>query len=60
MQEPGALIYDPSLPHTKSDYFVSSIKHPSIIAEFDRWVELRRQRVQDIKDKYKLERGVHE
>lgn len=34
----GALVYDPDLPHTTSDYKLSSIKHPEVLKKFDAWM----------------------
>ena len=38
MGRDGALVYDPSLPHTTSAYHVSSIKRPDLVERFDQWM----------------------
>ncbi len=43
--KPNALVFDPDLPHTKSFYHLSSIKHPEIIEEFDKFLYRVKQRV---------------
>jgi ABC-type amino acid transport substrate-binding protein len=35
---PGALAFDPTLPHSRDAYRLSSVKHPAVIAEFDAWM----------------------
>lgn len=35
---PGALAFDPSQPHSRDGYMLSSVKHPAVIAEFDAWM----------------------
>lgn len=38
LKKPNALVFDPSLPHTRSNYHLSTIKHPELIAKFDQWL----------------------
>ncbi len=41
MNKPYALVFDPSLPHTKSSYLLSSIKYPKVIEQFSAWLVQR-------------------
>ena len=58
MSDSAGLVYDPSLPHTKSSYQLSTIKFGSVIGEFDVWMEQHSQLISEIKEKHGLERGV--
>lgn len=46
-----ALVFDRDLPHTQSHYLLSTVKHPDIIEEFNRWMAEN----QDILDAMKAE-----
>ncbi|OUR94971.1 hypothetical protein A9Q81_14500 [Gammaproteobacteria bacterium 42_54_T18] len=37
LKKPNVLVFDESLPHTTSNYHLSSIKHPNIIKQFNAW-----------------------
>ena len=58
LKQPGALVFDESLPHTRSGYQLSTIKHPAIIAEFNAFLAEEPALVQQLKDKYQAEAGV--
>lgn len=38
MNLPGALVFDPALPHTRSHYHLSSLRHAAVIREFDHFL----------------------
>lgn len=48
----GALVFDASLPHTKSNYHLSSIKHPQLIRAFDQWMAANTDVVDALKERY--------
>lgn len=50
-----ALVFDPSLPHIESAYLLSSIKHPQIIAEFNEFLRTRRNAIDALKGKYRID-----
>ena len=54
MNKGGALVFDPVLPHTKSSYLLSSVKHPLIIKQFSGWLGRRKAFVDRLKGKYKI------
>lgn len=58
LKQPGALVFDPGLPHTKSEYYLSSARHPQLIARFDAWLAQNAARVAAIKARYGAEKGV--
>jgi len=54
LKKPGALVFDPSLPHTRSNYHLSTIKHPDLIRKFDLWLAQNAERLAQ----WKQELGV--
>lgn len=55
---PGALIFDPGLPHSRDYYMASTTTRPELVAEFDAWLAANAARVKMIKDRYGAEKGV--
>lgn len=51
---PGALVFDPALPHTRGAYHLSSVRHPEVIERFDRFLSERA----DVVTALKAEHGV--
>lgn len=58
LKQAGALVFDPGLPHTRSHYHLSSIKHPQVIAEFNDWLKTNAASVSALKEKFQVEKGV--
>jgi ABC-type amino acid transport substrate-binding protein len=58
LKRPGALVFNPALPHSRDDYHLSTIKRPEIMAEFNDWMRKNRDRIAAIKIKYGVEKGV--
>ena len=54
LKKPNALVFDESLPHTKGNYFMSSIARPQIIKEFNEFLKKEKATVDDLKKKYKV------
>jgi hypothetical protein len=54
LKEPGALVFDPDLPHTASAYALSSVKHPKVIGEFNAWLAANAVRVAKMKVEYRV------
>ena len=52
--EPDALRFDDGLPHTRSNYHLSSIKRPDVIARFDAWMEANAAKVDALRAEYKV------
>ncbi len=55
MNKSGALVFDPLLPHTKSSYLLSSIRFPGIIVQFSEWLISRKDDIDRLKAKYKVQ-----
>lgn len=58
LNQPGALVFDPSLPHSKDAYFLSTTRHPALIERFSGWLAVNAAKVAAIKAKYGAEKGV--
>jgi len=58
LKRPKDLVFDESLPYTKSSYFFSSIKYPQIIEEFNKFMEEEKDFITKTKQKYKVEENV--
>lgn len=48
------LVFNPSLPHTNSSYFLSSIKYPAIIVEFSNFLTIHKASIDKLKQKYNI------
>lgn len=55
---PGALVFDPGLPHTRGSFQLSSLRHPELIRRFDRFLVERRAEVAALKEKYRVEANL--
>lgn len=54
LKRPGALVFDDSLPHTRSAYKLSSMNNPKVIAEFSEFLKKNKAQVDALKKKYEL------
>jgi ABC-type amino acid transport substrate-binding protein len=54
LNSPGQLIFDPGLPYARSDFSLSSVRYPSVIAEFDAFLKNERPLVEKLRKKYQL------
>ncbi len=54
LNKANALVFDPDLPHTKSSYFLSTIKYPEIIEKFNSFMVRKKDLVDRLKRKYRL------
>jgi polar amino acid transport system substrate-binding protein len=57
---PGALVFDPALPHSRGQYSLSTTTRPELIAEFNAWLAANQTLVSDIKKRLGAEKGVVE
>jgi len=55
---PGALVFDPKLPHTRGSFHLSSVRHPQLIARFDRFLAERSAQVAALKASYRVEANL--
>lgn len=54
LQKPGALVYDSSLPFSKNNYLLSTVKHKKVINEFNTFLTENKTLIQSLKDKYEI------
>lgn len=59
LKKPEALTFDPSLPHTRSEYRLSTLQHGAIIQEFNEFLKAEAALVAKLKEKYQAEAGVN-
>lgn len=55
---PGALVFDPKLPHSRGTFNLSSLRYPELIARFDRFLAERRPEVEALKARYQVEANL--
>lgn len=55
LKQPGALVFDEALPHSKGSYLLSSLKHPRVIEEFNAWLQENASLVSGLKAKHQVE-----
>jgi len=58
IKQPGALVFDASLPYSRDHYFVSSIKRPDLVRDLSAWLKQNRPTVAALKAKHGVEKGV--
>jgi ABC-type amino acid transport substrate-binding protein len=55
LHERSAFAFDPGLPYQKGSYLASSVAHPEVIQNFNRWLDLHRDQVKAIRAKWKAD-----
>lgn len=60
LHQADSLQFDPDLPHTKDYYYLSSVKHPKIIQEFNAFLDKEAALYESIRLKLKIESTIHE
>jgi ABC-type amino acid transport substrate-binding protein len=58
LKQPGALVFDPSLPNSRDSYYLSSIKRPKVVLEFNAWMRENQDRIAALKTKHAVEKGL--
>ncbi len=58
IKDKNALVFDPDIPHTRAQRHLSSIKHPEIIYEFNKFLKENYDIINKMKLKYKVEDGI--
>ncbi|MCB2186893.1 MAG: hypothetical protein KQJ78_10775 [Deltaproteobacteria bacterium] len=48
LKAPGALVFDPGLPHIEGSYLLSTLKHDKVIQEFNAFLRQEKSMVQEI------------
>jgi len=54
MFDKNGLVFDSELPHTRGHYYMSTIKHPKLIASFNKFMAENKNLVESIKAKYEV------
>ncbi len=54
MHKNNELVFNANLPYVRSDRYLSSIKYPEIIEEFNNFLEVEKTRIDELKKKYKI------
>jgi len=54
LKKPNTLVFNPDLAHDKGDYFLSTIKHPQIIEQFNSWLQQNSAYVLDMQKKWNI------
>ncbi len=57
-QTKGTLAFDPSLPHSRDSYRLSSLTHPEMIERFDAWLAAHADWVDEVKARTGAENGL--
>ena len=52
--QPGALVFDPHLPHVKDHYYLSTVKYPEVIAQFNQFLVEDREVIEQLKSQYEI------
>lgn len=52
--QPGALQFDTTMPYNRGHYRLSTLKHPQVLAEFNRWLSEQTDFVRALKIKYDI------
>lgn len=60
LHQPDTLVFDPDLPHTKDYYYLSSVKHPRIIQEFNEFLSKESELYERIRIKLAIESSIFE
>ncbi len=55
LRQPGALVFDRSLPFSESHYHLATTKRPDVITKFDAWMTANNGLVAQLKAKFELE-----
>lgn len=55
LKEKGVLLFDESLPYTKSNYHLSTIEHRELMNQFNIWLKENTDKINLIKKKYNLQ-----
>lgn len=58
LKQPGALVFAPGLPNSRDNYFLSSIKRPRVVQEFNDWMRMNKKRISAMKKEFGVEKGV--
>jgi len=55
LKAPGGLVFDPGLPHARSNFSLSSLRHAKVLIELDAFLRREQPLLRQLKAKYKIE-----
>lgn len=55
---PGALVFDPKLPHSRGSFQLSTLKHPELLQRFDRFLVEQHEAIAQLKSQYRVEANL--
>lgn len=55
---PGALVFDPTLPHNRGSFKLSTLKHTALMQRFDRFLVEQKSEIAALKNQYKVEANL--
>lgn len=55
LKTPGGLVFDPGLPHARSDFSMSSLRHAKVLSELDAFLRREQPLLRQLRAKYKME-----
>ncbi|MBS7660828.1 transporter substrate-binding domain-containing protein [Pseudomonas lalucatii] len=55
---PGALVFDPKLPHTRGTFHLSTLRHPALLQRFDRFLIEQQDTVAALRARYRVEANL--
>lgn len=53
-KQPNLLVFDETLPYTKTNFHLSSVKHPKVVAQFDEYLVKEKAAVDKLKARYSI------
>lgn len=56
--KPGALVFEPALPHTRSTFNLSTLDHPELVERFDRYLADQSSAVAALKTRHQVEANL--
>lgn len=52
--KPGALVFDPGLPHTRDFYYLSTVKHPQLLQTFNYFLINQKETIEQLRKQYNI------
>lgn len=60
LKKSGALVFNPNLPYSRDNYYLSTIKHSALINQFNSWMSQNQIKFESLKRQHNVEKGVRE
>ncbi len=54
LKAPGGLQFDPGLPHARSDFRLSTVRHPDVVRQFSQFLQQERHWLQQLRGRYRI------